>query len=227
MSRLQLAALTISLTALAFGCETTGGGTGGSGGTGGATGGSGGTPSGSGGMPGGTGGTGGSGGGVAPDAGVAAGGNTGGGGEVECQTHHDCGSGQICEVGSCQNMYDRTYEVTIISAVISELKPDGNTWDGFGGLPDPYALFRVDGETEFQTSFLQDTRRPEWNEGDDVRFFASSEITIRLMDEDLAAPDTISTISLPDLGTIIKDGGYSGSTTAESVEELVFTIVPK
>lgn len=124
-------------------------------------------------------------------------------------------------------MYDRVYVVTVVSAIISEIRPEGGTWDALGGMADPYAVVRVDGEVAFVTSTEQDNRWPEWNELGEVRLFSSSEFEISIRDEDIADNDTIARIGFQDLGNIIKDGGYSGSTTAEGLEELTFLIEPK
>lgn len=48
-------------------------------------------------------------------------------------------------------------------AVIAPTDPNGNTWDSFNGLPDPYAVMSVPGQSG-ETAVIDDELFPEWNE---------------------------------------------------------------
>ncbi|MCR9162260.1 MAG: C2 domain-containing protein [Nannocystaceae bacterium] len=103
-----------------------------------------------------------------------------------------CPAGTLC-TDTCEADPDATWQLLIESAVTTTVDGNGNTWDGLGGLPDPYVRVTLDGDTQ-TTPIADDTIEPEWN----ATLFEDSStarmlmpITFELRDSDVITDETM------------------------------------
>lgn len=145
-----------------------------------------------------------------------------------CFSSAQCGASSICVDGTCREMWDRSYTLTVVSATAGEGDPNGEYWDGFGGAPDLYVSVRIDGDSIGVTSTKQDTYSPEWYKSFNVRFYRTTSLVLRVYDEDLSANDHALDLSVPDLAGAVRDGGGSYSTSGNlGITSLDFVIEPR
>jgi hypothetical protein len=156
------------------------------------------------------------------------GGNSGGGGSQsnDCRSNFDCPEAKVCLFARCEEMYGREYVIVVHDARFTESGPDGS-WDAFGGLPDPYVSVRVDGRSVGVGATAFDTLQPRWSDEYVATLYRTSSLAIRFIDEDVTDHDVMATISMGDLGDLIKEEGFSGSTTSRYVSEMSLSIVPR
>ncbi len=108
-----------------------------------------------------------------------------------------CQSGFKCSVGRCALDPSALWRLTVTSGKISTKTPGGDSWDAFGGAPDPYVCLTI-GSNRTCTSTVQDSFTPVWNE----IFPAATTtallggVTISIVDEDISNNDPISTTTL-------------------------------
>lgn len=102
-----------------------------------------------------------------------------------------CAGETICLRGACVAAFGRTYDIVAYEAIVPQFKPDGSTWDAFGGAPDPFAVLSLNGTVLGQTSTIQDTFTPRWNEYVSAVIPAGSTLRVDLWDEDVSADDAI------------------------------------
>ena len=81
-----------------------------------------------------------------------------------------CGAGEVCNAGVCETpmiVQNGYWDLYLVSATIPPSKPNGSSWDSFGGDPDPY-LYAYTEDTDFyweETSqIFFDEYNPVWNE---------------------------------------------------------------
>jgi len=86
-------------------------------------------------------------------------------GGASCQ---DCGTGRICEDQECIVDPTSRWDVILVSAEVPLYDENGDPWDSFGGLPDPYVVFEAGGmdepEVQGESSVKTDTVSATWNE---------------------------------------------------------------
>ncbi|TNE89227.1 MAG: hypothetical protein EP330_12375 [Deltaproteobacteria bacterium] len=112
-----------------------------------------------------------------------------------CATHDDCGELQFCaDETFCLDVFDRTYDITMVEATVPATGTTGGPWDPEDSSdPDMIAVFGipavfdendeiVEPEEAVQTSVLDDTTNPMWNEGGEVTFRQGRAFTINLFD---------------------------------------------
>lgn len=150
-----------------------------------------------------------------------------GGGGGGCADHFGCGDGEICVAGACDGMYGRPYRVMVLSATIAERAESGETWDPFGGLPDPYVIVAVGEETAGTSASVQDNREPTWNFSAEVTLFQSDPLRFFVYDEDYGEDDFVSGVGWDDTSALIKLGGTSGGVAGSVLLDLTITIEPK
>ena len=148
----------------------------------------------------------------------------GGGGSFSsgCVAHADCGVELACVASACQSAFPRTYVFTFRSATIAKYNADGGSWDFNGGAPDPRMTLEVDGKVVCQTSTVQDTFDPTWNESCEVELFQTSKVAFSAWDMDVSEHDLIGGLGAgtPLKDWILKKGGLSGATTVDLIEAL-------
>ncbi len=73
-----------------------------------------------------------------------------------------CDQNSTCEAEGCVPDPMAPWDVSVIDGVIALTDPDGDPWDSFNGLPDPYVILEVVGASG-ETALEQDTIFPAWN----------------------------------------------------------------
>lgn len=108
-----------------------------------------------------------------------------------------CGTGLSCSLGQCVVDPNSRWDVQVVSATVPDRDVNNETWDSFGGLPDPYVrLVAADGGQTWdeETSFQSDTLTPLWVETIllDVPARALQDmLTIYVRDSDTFADNTM------------------------------------
>lgn len=149
----------------------------------------------------------------------------GGGSSTACGTDGypcvDCGQGFACDFGECVVDPASRWDVVLLNGEISITDPDGDSWDIFGGLPDPFVTFVVGGVMEptsqAMSEAVDDTITPSWNVVilTDVSARAIFEhFCYQVFDSDIDYPEEISDeicLGLGDYdfgeGTFVEDSG--------------------
>ena len=107
-----------------------------------------------------------------------------------CVDNNDCDDSMFCYQNTCQTPWGKYWEVTFISAQVSEKDPENEAWDPSGGLPDLYAALEIEDDVIFNTGTVDDSTTATWNYSETVLFEASTEtIYFCLMDEDVDVVD--------------------------------------
>lgn len=78
-----------------------------------------------------------------------------------------CGTGMTCSTGQCVVDSNSRWDVIVISATVPDRNSNGDTWDSFGGLPDPYVRLKTEdaGTTwDEDTLVKSDQTDPFWFE---------------------------------------------------------------
>jgi Ca2+-dependent lipid-binding protein len=82
--------------------------------------------------------------------------------------------------------------LTVTSGKVSTRTSSGDSWDAFGGAPDPFVCLTI-GTRRTCTSTQQDTFQPSWNEQFPAATATAflSGVTVSLVDEDVSSNDPI------------------------------------
>jgi Ca2+-dependent lipid-binding protein len=101
-----------------------------------------------------------------------------------------------------------------VSATIPQFTSTGETWDGFGGAPDPYVCLRVNDMPFGSCSVtIQDSFTPTWNKSWTVLINSSTKVELVAWDEDVASNDFIENLIWSN-GTAfinaVRAGGFTG-----------------
>jgi len=105
----------------------------------------------------------------------------------------ECAEGLFYYQGSCQSPWGKKWIVTFIDAKVSEKNAEGETWDASGGLPDLFAVVKINGTEVFRTNTGEDSTSATWNKSSTIEFSAKTDkITYCLYDEDIVGGDTSS-----------------------------------
>lgn len=127
--------------------------------------------------------------------------------DTSCTTHSECNAGLVCISASCQAAFPRTYYINAHAATISATREGGDAWDIDNSAPDATVGMAL-GSAECQTSVIEDSLSPQWDEACDFEVFQSSKIGVVLMDSDLDTNDTIGSwaVTADDVEYILKNG---------------------
>jgi len=111
---------------------------------------------------------------------------------MSCQA---CGESTVCEASGCVPDPMAVWDLIIHEGTVALTDEDGDAWDAFNGLPDPYVRVEVVGMSG-ETSVVQDNTFPEWNEAvlegiTTVQLQGEVEFSVR--DSDIALDGTIGT----------------------------------
>ena len=105
----------------------------------------------------------------------------------------ECAEGLFYYQGSCQSPWGKKWIVTFIDAKVAEKDADGEAWDALGGLPDLFAVVKINGKEVFRTSEGSDSTSATWDEDSTIEFSAKTDkITYCLYDGDAVGGDTSS-----------------------------------
>lgn len=148
--------------------------------------------------------------------------------EGGCSFNTDCGAAEICIVGECREMWDRTYSITVVEARLYERDQNGAAWDSLSGAPDMYVSVLIDGSSIGVTRTRQDTYSPTWNQAFDARLFRDTEVSFYFVDEDPFASDGVLNLRLFNLQASIQGGGGSWENDENrGVASFVYFIEPR
>ena len=106
------------------------------------------------------------------------------------ESHSDCDSDLLCHNDACDEIFDRNFDVIIVSGEASA----SADWDSFGGAPDPFVYFAINND-DCVTSSEFDTFFPSWNEGCSMVVASGGTFEVVMFDEDLSEHDTMLTYS--------------------------------
>ncbi|MEM6992802.1 MAG: C2 domain-containing protein [Myxococcota bacterium] len=88
-----------------------------------------------------------------------------------------CSDGTTCEPEGCVPDPMALWDLTLLSGEVSLTDPNGEPWDAFNGLPDPFVTIDLIG-APVSSSVADDTVFPVWDE-----LVAEGVTTVQLMDE--------------------------------------------
>lgn len=111
----------------------------------------------------------------------------------------DCGTGRACDAGSCVVDPTSRWDIVLVSADVPLYDIHQETWDPFGGLPDPYVVFTVGGVLEAvqtdQSTVKDDATSGVWNDvvlGDVSARTIQDQFCAQVFDDDgLNEPDAM------------------------------------
>lgn len=118
------------------------------------------------------------------------GGGGGGGGGLPCGGA--CAPGFTCSANICSLDPSRLWLFTLTTGTVTEKHPDGDSWDTFGGLPDPQVCLTINGDRRC-SSVKQDTLMPSWYETFPAQTATGllGGIKVEYVDSDVSANDPI------------------------------------
>jgi hypothetical protein len=79
----------------------------------------------------------------------------------------DCGQGRLCDMGVCRVDPDSRWDLRLRWATLSSTNSSGDSWDFFGGLPDPWVRFStsyLSTDWNADSTTQDDTTLPWWQE---------------------------------------------------------------
>jgi hypothetical protein len=119
-----------------------------------------------------------------------------------------CAGETLCVAGGCVAAFGRAYTIVVQSAFIPQFKPDGNTWDAFGGAPDAFAVIFLNAQSLGATHAIADNFTPVWNVATPpTPIAAGSTLRVDVYDQDVSANDGILSCSVAPLTADILHGG--------------------
>lgn len=92
-----------------------------------------------------------------------------------CSHHADCEATEYCD-GTCEPVFERAWEITVLDATTTWEAPDGGPWDEDYSPPDLYADFGVLGGEGCFTTVEWDTTEPWW--GQVCRFYVADDAAL-------------------------------------------------
>ncbi len=123
--------------------------------------------------------------------------------DSECgfeETCEVCVDGQTCDGFDCVLSTSAQWQVVLLNGEIVPTQSGGETWDAFGGAPDPYLDIA---ELDFISMFVDNTVDPVWNETISTGILTldlQEPLTFRMRDSDILVDQLIGTctVELPD-----------------------------
>jgi hypothetical protein len=116
----------------------------------------------------------------------------------------DCGPSRLCDGGGCVVAPTSRWQVVVLSGTVPQFNDDGDPWDPFGGLPDPYVRVTAGGilepEISGDTDSVSNTLTPYWNDiaVEDVPARSLFDyFNLAVFDADVGFDDLIGTCSFP------------------------------
>lgn len=137
----------------------------------------------------------------------------------------DCGARGVCEQASCEIDPESRWDVVALDAEVPSVNADGNAWDPFGGLPDPFArMLDADDAELAKTGTRSNTPTPVWGQviAADVRAGDLASFVFEVLDADTDADDTFGRCSL---GAVLSYDDFDGTVQVLSCpSETPYTI---
>jgi hypothetical protein len=124
---------------------------------------------------------------------------------ASCQ---ECGLNTVCEASGCVPDPMALWDIRIIDGTVALADEDGDAWDSFNNLPDPYVVVEVVGMSG-ETAVQMDTVFPVWDEVvlegvNTVQLQGDVEFAVR--DSDIGFDTTIATCTIT-----IEDDMFGGA----------------
>lgn len=114
---------------------------------------------------------------------------------VDGATCQSCGANLTCGDSGCEPDPMALWDVTVLDGTIALTDANGDAWDSFNGLPDPYVTMEVVGD-DGETEVIDNSIFPVWNETILVGVNSTQlegGLEISVLDSDAAFDDTIAT----------------------------------
>ena len=149
---------------------------------------------------------GGGGGGGGQDGGT--GGGKDGGGTVGCSP--TCDRGFVCQGSTCVLDPTGRWVIRVTTGTVAMRKSSGDTWDAFGGAPDPKVCLTLSGSRTC-TPAIPDSFAPTWNTDYPAVTATALQvgIPVEYIDEDLSSDDPICTGNVPVTTTSFSQGSWT------------------
>ena len=110
-----------------------------------------------------------------------------------CNMSTDCPVGQVCSGHRCGCIYDRVYEIEVLSGAVYPRAPGGYCWDGVEPScedPDVYAVVHI-GDVPFRSTVIENTINPIWGESFEAFVTRTTVYGVWLWDYDAGEEDDI------------------------------------
>jgi hypothetical protein len=127
--------------------------------------------------------------------------------QVQCLNNAACGALEVCSGNACKNYSGVRYKLSVLGAQVSTKNSNGEPWDVGGGLPDPQVCLYDSGKLLGCTPVAQDTDTADWNWSTEAFLYSNSELTLALIDADIADNDLIGSKQYFSLGGYLHAGG--------------------
>lgn len=120
------------------------------------------------------------------------------------------------------------WDITVIDGTVALTDPDGDAWDSFNGLPDPYVTMEVVG-TSGETTVFDNSIFPVWNElvlvgVNSTQLEGGLEISV--VDSDLGFDTTIATCVTNDIAYNSEVVGTCSTKDDFELWSITFIIAP-
>jgi hypothetical protein len=138
-----------------------------------------------------------------------------------CINNYSCDEHQVCVLDACEDIFDRNFEITIVSGEAST----AYDWDTLGGAPDPFVSFSMD-DDYCETDTQLDTFYPIWNASCTMVVGSGGTFSVEMYDEDLSDHDLMATYSASgndELAALIREEYV---TLSSSISELNIRFEP-
>jgi hypothetical protein len=122
-------------------------------------------------------------------------------------------------VGECTSIFGRIFDVTIEAVSVGNKKPDGDSWDPFGGMPDLMVYFGfLDGETVV-TSTIKDSLVAIFWESNSFVWTSGGTFFIALYDDDTNYDDYATSWSWEGDDALVAVARAAGAGTIELTDD--------
>ncbi|MBV1858252.1 MAG: hypothetical protein KUG77_07560, partial [Nannocystaceae bacterium] len=148
-----------------------------------------------------------------------------GAGGATCES---CGTNLTCGDSGCEPDPEALWDITVTDGTVALTDSDGDAWDSFNGLPDPYVSMEVVGDTG-ETAVIQDELFPEWDETILVGVSSTQlegGLELSVMDDDFGFDTTMGTCLLYEV--LYNVEGVATCSTEDGFElwSIAFIITP-
>ncbi len=139
-------------------------------------------------------------------------------------TCDSCGVNQTCGDSGCEADPMAEWDVIAVDGMVAVVDENGDAWDSFNGLPDPYVTLEVVGMSG-ESAFDSDTEFPVWNETvltavTSTQLEAGLEASV--VDSDLGFDTTMATCDIP--ADMLYNATTSWSCTIDDFEFWTITL---
>ncbi|MFZ4579854.1 MAG: hypothetical protein ACOYOB_15805 [Myxococcota bacterium] len=141
-----------------------------------------------------------------------------------CASHSQCTTEEVCTGwGECTSPFGITLDVLVQSATFQTYDPNGESWDAFGGMPDPRICIETKTAVLACTAVKQDTFNASYWTTLSVDIPYGESFCVVAYDSDVASDDYADGTCFGDLPGLIHDGGYSGGLYS-GIVDVVFDV---